>query len=670
MKQRIYAAALFALFAAIAPPSYAQAPATVKLCAQNGSTCPLVTSGNPLPVSGTFSASLGGFTPSASGARGTPVTVTTADSSGTLPSGAVVVVSNVGTTNPMYCNVNGVAATTADQLIGANSWFAFTIPAAITTLHCIATGGSTTANMLGGAGLPTGAGGGSAGGGGGGGAITAALGSYAAGALSAGAFATGAGVDGWDITQGTKADAAWTTGSGSVIALLKAIAASEIVTNRAVNVAQINGVTPLMGNGVTGTGSQRVTIASDNTAFAVNPASATTPVSTMNSASANAGLNAAIAGVFDDATPTSITENSFGFLRMSANRNAYTTLRDAAGNERGANVNASNQLAIAGPVTVVSGGIASGAIASGAVASGAYSSGAFASGAYSSGSIAAGAMVDLLTVIGTKNAGTAAASSLLGGLVYNSTPLTLTNTQQSSLQGDANGYLKVNVAAGGAGGGAVYGPTAVGAANANPPVVVGGTVTGAAGQNVVGAAIKPASTAPVATDTAIVVTESPNSPLLTTASTCLAGTNPGSSTPVSSGAVTGIQCDLNGNVYTRSASQYPAGATPITASATGTTAATTATLAGTSGKTTYICSLSVRANATANTNVTNTVTGVITGTLSRIMWVPANTSGLGIDEQIYSPCLPASGTNTGIAVVSGAPGTGGLVSVNATGYQL
>lgn len=36
------------------------------------------------------------------------------------------------------------------------------------------------------------------------------------------------------------------------------------------NVAQINGVTPLMGNGVTGTGSQRVTVASDNTAFTVN----------------------------------------------------------------------------------------------------------------------------------------------------------------------------------------------------------------------------------------------------------------------------------------------------------------------------------------------------------------------------------------------------------------
>lgn len=46
-----------------------------------------------------------------------------------------------------------------------------------------------------------------------------------------------------------------------------------LAANQSVNEAQINGVTPLMGNGVTGTGSQRVTIASDNTAFSVNAAS-------------------------------------------------------------------------------------------------------------------------------------------------------------------------------------------------------------------------------------------------------------------------------------------------------------------------------------------------------------------------------------------------------------
>ncbi len=95
---------------------------------------------------------------------------------------------------------------------------------------------------------------------------------------------------------------------------------------------------------------------------------------------------------FDDAAPDSIDEGDAGAARMSANRNIYTQIRDAAGNERGVNVNASNQLAIAGPVTVASGGIASGAIASGAIASGAVASGAVASGAFASGSIAAGAI--------------------------------------------------------------------------------------------------------------------------------------------------------------------------------------------------------------------------------------------------------------------------------------
>lgn len=49
-----------------------------------------------------------------------------------------------------------------------------------------------------------------------------------------------------------------------------------LVANQSVNVSQVNGITPLMGNGVTGTGSQRVTVASDNTAFTVNIGTATT----------------------------------------------------------------------------------------------------------------------------------------------------------------------------------------------------------------------------------------------------------------------------------------------------------------------------------------------------------------------------------------------------------
>jgi hypothetical protein len=61
--------------------------------------------------------------------------------------------------------------------------------------------------------------------------------------------------------------------------------------NASSNVAQINGVTPLMGNGVTGTGSPRVTIASDNTAFSVNAAqSGTWTVTTTPPANASTNL--------------------------------------------------------------------------------------------------------------------------------------------------------------------------------------------------------------------------------------------------------------------------------------------------------------------------------------------------------------------------------------------
>lgn len=179
-----------------------------------------VGSSNPLPISGSFSASLAPFTPGLSGARATPITVTVADSSGNLPTNTgSVIVYNVGA-NPMYCNVNGIAATVADQYISsAGGWFNFGVPAGTTTLHCIATGGSTTANAAGGTGLGAGTGGGS-GGGGGGGAITAASGSYASGALSSGSVASGAYASG-SISSGAVASGAFASGalaSGSIAA--------------------------------------------------------------------------------------------------------------------------------------------------------------------------------------------------------------------------------------------------------------------------------------------------------------------------------------------------------------------------------------------------------------------------------------------------------------------
>lgn len=117
-------------------------------------------------------------------------------------------------------------------------------------------------------------------------------------------------------------------------------------------------------------------------------------------------------------------------------------------------------------------------------------------------------------------------------------------------------------------------------------------------------------------------------------------------------------------------SPYPVGATPITDSDTGTTGATTSTLPGAASVTTYICGFSIRANATATVTGNATVTGTITGTLNFTQWTAPNTGGLGITEMIFAPCVPASATNTSIAVVSAAPGTGGVVSVAVWGYRL
>lgn len=117
-------------------------------------------------------------------------------------------------------------------------------------------------------------------------------------------------------------------------------------------------------------------------------------------------------------------------------------------------------------------------------------------------------------------------------------------------------------------------------------------------------------------------------------------------------------------------SQYPAGALPITVSATGTTAAVTGTLAAGSTTTTYICGFAIRALATGAANGNATVTGTKTGTLNFTQWVAPLASGIGVVEQRFAPCIPASGTNQAIAVVSIAAGSGGIASVTAWGYQL
>lgn len=127
------------------------------------SGCIPTSSTNPLPVTATATIG-GGFTDATTG---TPISVTNAGVTGTLPAGSVIVATNVGSTNGAYCKL-GASATTSDQYLSPNGgWFAFSV-GANTQLTCITSTSTTTVNLTGGSGLPTGTGGGGSGGGGGG----------------------------------------------------------------------------------------------------------------------------------------------------------------------------------------------------------------------------------------------------------------------------------------------------------------------------------------------------------------------------------------------------------------------------------------------------------------------------------------------------------------------
>jgi hypothetical protein len=213
---------------------------------------------------------------------------------------------------------------------------------------------------------------------------------------------------------------------------------------------------------------------------------------------------------------------------------------------------------------------------------------------------------------------------------FNTTPTTITTGNVSPFQLDANGNLLVNVKAGGAGGGAI---TAAASSYAAGAFSIG---AGVDGWN---------------------ITE---------------GTKADAAWTSGSGSAIAILKTIAGNSSspTGSSSQYPVGALPITASATGTTAATTATLAASVSLKTYICWMSIRANATAAITTNSTVTGTVSGTLNFMQWTAPLASGIGLTEMVFNPCIPSSAINTAINVISAPPGAGGLVSVAAGGYQL
>jgi hypothetical protein len=120
-----------------------------------------------------------------------------------------------------------------------------------------------------------------------------------------------------------------------------------------VNVKEINGVTPLMGTGVMGTGSPRVTIASDNDPLTVRQATSTNLNARVDNAGTfavqdsqvivdNAGFTDGTSKlfmtgyIFDEVAGTALTENDAAAPRINANRAVVSTIED--GTTRGTRV--------------------------------------------------------------------------------------------------------------------------------------------------------------------------------------------------------------------------------------------------------------------------------------------------------------------------------------------
>lgn len=111
----------------------------------------------------------------------------------------------------------------------------------------------------------------------------------------------------------------------------------------------------------------------------------------------------------------------------------------------------------------------------------------------------------------------------------------------------------------------------------------------------------------------------------------------------------------------------PPGAIPVSISSTGTTGIVTATMPASASLTNWLCGFSIRSSATAAVTGDATVTGT-TNTLHFTEFVSPVASGIGIVEEGFDPCIPASSINTAIAVNSIAAGTAGVTSVTAWGY--
>lgn len=198
---------------------------------------PLFTSANPGKISGTFSASVSAFAPTPGSGGLAQLLFSDASSHNVaLPTGSDFKIENVSA-NPAYCVAStsgSTAATAVNEYVPPSSTRVFhgvNGGTTYTNIACISPLSTLSITIVGGTGLAVDSGGGG-GSSGGGGAVTQASGSVAAGAYSAGAFVSGSFVsgalaDGAIVTLGTVGDTVWTSGAGTIDAILKAIAGNQ-----------------------------------------------------------------------------------------------------------------------------------------------------------------------------------------------------------------------------------------------------------------------------------------------------------------------------------------------------------------------------------------------------------------------------------------------------------
>jgi hypothetical protein len=111
----------------------------------------------------------------------------------------------------------------------------------------------------------------------------------------------------------------------------------------------------------------------------------------------------------------------------------------------------------------------------------------------------------------------------------------------------------------------------------------------------------------------------------------------------------------------------PAAATPLSGNAAGSTGAVVGTLAAAVGKTTYICGFNVSAIGGTAASGPITIAGLVGS--SQVYQGSSTVAGNTVASSTFTPCIPASATNTAITVTTTANGTATAVDVNSWGYR-